>query len=107
MKNPLDEIFNPTKNEPFAREKVSDIAVVINEETNQVEWQTPELSHGDCSKLRRLLGYRRSKCAHWSAVRSELSTKSIAQVHAKHGKKKGWSLSEIKEISAALSKLKL
>ena len=107
MKNPLDEIFNPTKNEPFAREKVSDIAVVINEETNQVEWQTPELSHGDCEKLRRLLGYKVAKPKHWSAVRSELSTKSIAQVHAKHGKKKGWSLSEIKAISAALSRLKL
>lgn len=91
----------------FERAPVLDIAVVINEETNQVEWQAPELSHGDCERLRRELGYKKAKPSHWSAVRSELSTKSISQVYAKHGKKRGWSLSEIKAISAALSKLKM
>lgn len=105
MKNPLDDML-PTA-PPVERPPVLDIAVVIDKSTGQVEWKTPELSHGDCERLRRELGYKKAKPAHWSAVRAELSTKSIAQVHAKHGKKRGWSLSEIKAISAALSRLKL
>lgn len=82
------------------------VQVIIDPDTGTVEWRTSYLTDGEIQQLCRLLGYKKAKPDHWNAVRNALAVGSIAQVAAKNKGKKGWSIGELKAVSAALSRLK-
>ena len=82
------------------------VQVVVDADTGTVEWRTSYLTDNEVQQLCRLLGYKKPKTDHWNAVRNALAVASIAQVAAKNRGKKGWSESELKAVSAALSRLK-
>lgn len=103
------DVFVPKKEQekPFERvTKSSRIQTVIDEKTGTIEWRTAELTPGEVEQLRRILKYKKAKAAHWNEIRNALAVASIAQVAAKNRGKKGWSESELKAVSAALSRLK-
>ena len=102
------DVFLPAKEvQPFERVSKSErIQTVIDEKTGTIEWRTAELTQSEVEQLQALLGYKKPKAAHWNAVRNALAVASIAQVAAKNRGKKGWSESELKAASAALSRLK-
>ena len=102
------DVFLPEKEvQPLERVKKDErIQTVIDEKTGTIEWRTAELTPGEVEQLRRLLGYKKAKAAHWNEVRNALAVASIATVAAKNRGKKGWSESELKAVSAALSRLK-
>ena len=102
------DVFLPAKEvKPFERVSKSErIQTVIDEKTGTIEWRTAELTQSEVEQLQALLGYKKPKAAHWNAVRNALAIASIAQVAAKNKGKKGWSVGELKAVSAALSRLK-
>jgi len=103
----LDVFLPPKEAQPFDRVKKDErIQTVIDEKTGTIEWRTAELTRGEVEQLQRILGYKKPKAAHWNAVRNALSVASIAQVAAKNRSKKGWSIGELKAVSAAISRLK-
>ncbi len=102
------DVFLPQKEaQSFERvSKSARIQTVIDEKTGTIEWRTAELTPGEVEQLQMILGYKKAKAAHWNEIRNALAVASITTVAAKNRGKKGWSESELKAVSAALSRLK-